>query len=460
MDLSSFSQKLDQTYSELKKNISPRTQGYTWRTEQLRALKRLLTENDGAFNAAMWADLRKSPFECSTTEQGLVIGEIDFTLHRLADWMEPQKVSTPLFNQPGICETHPDPLGLVLIIGAWNYPLQLLLAPLVGAIAGGNGAILKPSELAVQTAQLIARLIPLYLDPRFFAVIEGGPDETGLLLDKAFDLIFFTGSGPVGKIVMGKAAKNLTPVVLELGGKSPALVLNDADLEVTARRIAWGKFMNAGQTCVAPDYVLVQPQAKERFIEEMKKAILHFYGLRAEDSPDYCRIINAKNFDRLHGLLNGTHIICGGRSRAEERFIEPTLLSSAVDAPVMQKEIFGPLLPILEMATLEEMIAFVNSRAKPLSLYLFTRNENLKEKVLLETSAGGVCINDVIMHMPVHSLPFGGVGASGMGHYHGKFSFTTFTHAKAVLRKSTWFDLPIRYAPYTLRKLRWLRWLF
>jgi aldehyde dehydrogenase (NAD+) len=455
-----FSASLDRLTQRLRAGFAASERGYQWRMEQLKALKRMLVENDALLCEAMWTDLRKSRFECVATEQGVVLSEIEDALKNLRRWMKPKRVSTPLYNLPGRCEIRHDPLGLALIIGAWNYPINLLLAPLVGAIAGGNAVILKPSELANATAKLIVQLVPKYMDASLIAVVEGGPEETGALLDKNFDTIFFTGSGPVGKIVMSKAAVHLTPVTLELGGKSPAIVLHDADIKVVAKRIAWGKFMNAGQTCVAPDYILIEPSVKAAFVSELKAALLSFYGTEPKKSPDYCRIVNAKNFDRLMALLPGSEILHGGVSDRSELYIEPTILASTLAAPIMQGEIFGPLLPIVEIANVDDAIKIINERPKPLSLYLFSGDRAATEKVLEQTSAGGVCINDVVMHMPVAGLPFGGVGPSGMGHYHGDYSFNTFTHAKGVLKKATWIDIPLRYAPYLPWKINWLRRLF
>jgi acyl-CoA reductase-like NAD-dependent aldehyde dehydrogenase len=460
MSIDAFNQNLDQITTKLRKNLDVYPRDYKWRIGQLKALRSLLKENDTALCTAMWGDLRKSKFECVATEQGVVLSEIEDALKHLHDWMKPRKVRTPLYNLPGSCQIRHDPLGLALIIGAWNYPINLLLAPLVGAIAGGNAVLLKPSELAVQTAKTLVELIPRYMDTNLIAIIEAGPQETSELLERPFDTIFFTGSGNVGKIVMGKAAQNLTPVTLELGGKSPAMVLEDADIAVTARRLTWGKFMNAGQTCVAPDYILVHPSVKQRLIDEIQKNITRAYGANAKTSPDYCRIINRRNFDRLSSLMQGERILFGGETDPNELYIAPTLVESRLSSPIMQEEIFGPILPIIEMTSLQEMLALINSRPPPLSLYLFSKSKEHEETVLQKTKSGGVCINDVVMHMPVAELPFGGVGASGMGHYHGEFSFRTFTHAKGILRKSTWVDIPVRYAPYLARNLKILRWLF
>jgi len=455
-----FDQHIEQVYAHLKGNLKCRPRDKEWRVAQLKALRRLLQENDEALCAAMWKDLRKSRFECVATEQGIVLSEIEHALRNLNSWMKPQSVRTPLYNQPGICEIRHEPLGLVLIIGAWNYPINLLLAPMVGAIAAGNAILLKPSELSQHTTQLLVQLLPQYMDSDLIAIIEAGPAETSILLNFSFDLVFFTGSGAIGKIVMSKSAQNLTPVVLELGGKSPALVLADADIEVAARRIAWGKFMNAGQTCVAPDYILVQPSVKQQLVSEIKKCLHQFYGAAPQRSLDYCRIINQKNYDRLISFLVGEKILAGGGADADDLYIEPTLIEGQWNSLVMQEEIFGPILPIIEVGEIEKMISLVNGKPKPLSLYLFTRDRSHQELVLQGTSSGGVSVNDVVMHMPVPGLPFGGVGASGMGHYHGEFSFKTFSHAKGILRKSTWMDIPIRYAPYSIRNIKILRWLF
>jgi aldehyde dehydrogenase (NAD+) len=452
-DLSAFSKNLDQTYSRLRQGLQKNPRGYEWRMEQLRALKKMIVENDRAISQAMWKDLRKSEFECSATEQGIVLSEIEITLKKLKKWMKPRRASTPLYNQPGTSRIVHEPYGLSLIVGAWNYPINLLLAPLVGAIAGGNASILKPSEMAVATAEVLAQLIPKYMDPDLFAVVLGGPDETGLLLDKEFDTIFFTGSGKVGKIVLAKAAP-------QLGGKSPAIVMKDADLKVTAHRIVWGKFMNAGQTCIAPDYLLVQSGIKEPLMAEMKKVLLSFYGSNPQQSPDYCRIINERNFDRLMKLGEGLSVIHGGQSAKDDLFIAPTIVNAKSDSPIMQEEIFGPLLPVLEIENAAAAIQFINARPKPLALYLFSSDSATQDLFVRSTSSGSVLHNDVVIHMPEAELPFGGVGPSGMGHYHGEFSFKTFTHAKGVLKKGYWFDLPVRYPPYSPQKASWLKWLF
>jgi aldehyde dehydrogenase (NAD+) len=452
-----FQKDLDAKYTRLKNGLKKNPRDFAWRKSQLLALRAMLVENEAAINDAFWADFHKGAFETAATEQGIVLSEIDFILENLEAWMEPTHVSTPLFNQLGTSEIRHEPYGIILVVGAWNYPINLLLAPVTGAFAGGNAVILKPSEMSANVAKVIATLIPKYMDQDLIAVIEGGPDETEALLDKKFDLIFFTGSGKVGSLVMQKAVANLTPVILELGGKSPALVWSDADIKVAAKRLAWGKFMNAGQTCVAPDYILVHPSVKNELIEEIKKSIHEFYGDSIQENKDYCRIINERNFERLIGLMEGSKVIFGGATDKAARYIAPTLLECTGDAKAMREEIFGPLLPIIEMPNLETMIDFVNEKPKPLALYIFAHDTGIVDQVLDQTSSGGVSVNDVIMHMASPQLPFGGVGASGMGNYHGEASFKTFTHAKSVLRKSTLIDIPLRYAPYSDAKIKWIK---
>jgi aldehyde dehydrogenase (NAD+) len=427
-----------------------RTRPGSWRRAQLEALKALLKKEESAIFEALWADLRKPRLEGYFSEVGFVIGEIDDALQHLERWMKPERKHTSLLAQPGRSWTTHDPLGVVLVIGAWNYPINLLLAPLVGALAGGNAAVLKPSEIAAHTSALIADLVPRYLDPEAVSVVEGGAEETQALLDERFDLIFFTGGGRVGQIVLEKAAKHLTPVVLELGGKSPCLVDRDASLEIAARRIVWGRFSNAGQTCVAPDYVLVHEAVELDLLAHLRAAMTAFYGDDPRVSPDYCRIVNDRNFERLSKLLQDGEVVCGGKAEAKERYIAPTILRGvSPEAPVMQDEIFGPILPVLTVPSMDAAIEFVTDRPKPLALYLFSNDEATQQKVVDRTSSGNACINDVIMHMVVPELPFGGVGASGMGRYHGQWSFETFTHRKGVLCRTTHLDFPVRYPPYT-----------
>ncbi len=343
----------------------------------------------------------------------------------------------------------PEPLGVVLIISPWNYPFHLLISPLVGAIAAGNCAVLKPSEFAPYTSGLIANLIEKTFEPAYIAVVEGGVETSQTLLAEKFDYIFFTGGNAVGKIVMAAAAKHLTPVTLELGGKSPCLVDTEIDVEKTARRICWGKFINAGQTCIAPDYLLVNKKIKNSLLDSIKKCLLEFYGEHPANSPDYARIIHQNHFDRLVKFLQDGEILIGGETNRDELYISPTVIDKVSwEAPIMQEEIFGPILPVIEYTDIAEAIAKINSRPKPLALYLFSDNKDLQQQVLQSTSSGGVCLNDTLIQSGVPSLPFGGVGDSGIGSYHGKASFDTFSHYKSVVQNSFWLDLKWRYPPY------------
>ncbi len=372
--------------------------------------------------------------------------------------MRPDRVHTPVVAQPGSSKIHKDPLGVVLVIAPWNYPFQLAMAPIVGAIAAGNCALVKPSEVAPAVSAMLAKLLPEYLDPDAIAVVEGGVDETTELLRCRFDHIFYTGNGRVGRIVMRAAAEHLTPVTLELGGKSPTIVDRDVDLTVAARRIAWAKFTNAGQTCVAPDYVLVERPAYDAFVAEMVATVRAFYGDNAQLSEDFGRIINTRHHDRLVALLEGSTIAVGGQHDREDRFLAPTVLTDvALDSPVMTDEIFGPILPILPVDDIEAAIALINARPKPLALYLFSNDASVQRKILERTSSGSAVINHALMQMTVPGLPFGGVGNSGMGAYHGKHSFDCFTHNKAVLRKPTALDPTFMYPPYSPRTIKLLK---
>jgi aldehyde dehydrogenase (NAD+) len=437
---------------------SGKTRPEAWRRTQLERLQAMIEENEEAFNEALHADLGKSGFEARMTETGTVLAEIGHTLSHLKAWMRPDKVSTPLSNQPGHSQVVHEPLGVVLIIAPWNYPVNLVLTPLIGAIAAGNCAAIKPSEVSARTSGLLARLIPAYLDPDAFAVFEGGADVSTALLEQRFDHIFFTGSEAIGKIVMTAAAKHLTPVTLELGGKSPCIIHDDCDLATAARRVAWGKFLNAGQTCIAPDYILVQEGVADAFVQQLGKVTGEFFGDDPKTSPDYPRIINERHFDRVSGLISGGDIAMGGETDRSEKYIAPTVLTGVQpEAAVMREEIFGPVLPVMTYRTIDDAIRFITSRPKPLALYLFAKSGDIQREVIERTSSGGACINDVVMHLAVPDLPFGGVGASGMGAYHGRASFDTFSHARAVLTKSEHFDVPLRYPPFSERKLTWLK---
>ncbi|MFM6849679.1 MAG: aldehyde dehydrogenase family protein [Terrabacter sp.] len=415
-----------------------RTKARAWRAAQLKALRVLLVDHEAEIAAALHADLGKSATEAWVTETGFLVREIDHTLRNLRAWTAPRRVSVPLSLAPGRARVVREPLGVVLVIAPWNYPLQLCLAPLVGAIAAGNAVVLKPSELAPATSALIARLVPEYLDPEAVRVVEGGVRETTALLAERFDHIFYTGNGTVGRIVLEAAAVHLTPVTLELGGKSPAYVADDADLPVTARRLVWGKFTNAGQTCVAPDYVVATPETLAKLKPLLVEAIRETFGDDPASSPDYGRIIDGRHFARLTQLLDGGRVVAGGRSDASTRYLEPTLVEVAdADGAVMRDEIFGPVLPLVPVADLDAAIALVNRRDKPLALYVFTPSTVVRERFVRETSSGAIGFNIPLAHLAVPELPFGGVGASGMGAYHGERSVEIFSHAKAVLTMPT-----------------------
>ena len=431
------------------------------RRSQLVQLKRMLDENENQLTDALANDLGKSPVEGYLTEIGFTIGEVDHALDNLRSWMKPTRVKLPLTFKPGSAKIVPQPLGMVLIIAPWNYPLQLMLGPAVGALAAGNTVIIKPSELAPATSTAVAELVPRYLDERIVAVIEGAVDETTTLLAEPFDHILYTGGGNVAKIVMRAAAEHLTPVTLELGGKSPAVVAADADIDVAARRIAWGRFTNAGQTCIAPDYVLVAADAEDRFLGSLLRSVHDFYGENPKTSPDYGRIVNERHYDRLAGLLDAggfEAVVTGGVGNRDDRYLAPTVLAG-VDpaAAVMQDEIFGPILPVIAVKDVDEAITFVNDRPHPLALYVFTKDRGMAERVVERTSSGAVLVNHALLHAAVPDLPFGGVGASGMGCYHGEHGFSTFSHRRSVLVKPTKPDPSLMYPPYKRWKERILR---
>jgi aldehyde dehydrogenase (NAD+) len=437
---------------------SGRTRPRGWRRQQLSRLDALLREHQKELEDALEADLGKSAFESWLAEINFVRNEIAHTSKHLARWMRREKTRIPPAMQPGRAFIQREPLGVVLIIAPWNYPLQLALGPLVAALAAGNGAVVKPSEVAPHTSAVIARLVPRYLDNDAVAVVEGGVPETTALLEQRFDHIFYTGNGTVARIIMAAAAKHLTPVTLELGGKSPTIVDASADLEVTARRIVWAKFFNAGQTCVAPDYVLVDERIEDKLVEALQRTLRAFFGDDPRKSGDYGRIVSQRHFRRLTAFLADGEIVAGGQHDEGERYLAPTLLRRPrADAAVMQEEIFGPILPILPVRSVDEAIAFVNGRPKPLALYVFTGHRAVAEDVLARTSSGGACVNDAVAHLGIPDAPFGGVGESGMGSYHGRHGFDTFSHKRTVLAKSTALDLPLRYPPYTERKVEWLR---
>ncbi|TCR16390.1 aldehyde dehydrogenase family protein [Streptomyces sp. BK205] len=416
---------------------SGRTKPVAWRTTQLRRLRELLTENGTELAAALHADLGKSSTEAFRTEIDFTIREIDHTLDHLTDWLRPESAPVPAhLGADATAWTQYDPLGVVLVIAPWNYPAQLLLAPVVGALAAGNAVVVKPSELAPATSSAIARLVPAYLDTDAVAVVEGGIPETTALLAERFDHIFYTGNGTVGRIVLRAAAEHLTPVTLELGGKSPAFVDRDADLAVVADRLVRGKFLNAGQTCVAPDYVLTDPETAAALEPLFVKAVEALYGADPAASGEYGRIINERHFDRLTGLLDSGRTVVGGQSDRTAKYIAPTVLADVdPEAPVMREEIFGPILPIVTVDGLDAAIDFIKDRDKPLALYVFTDSETTRGRIADETSSGGLGYGLPLAHLTVSDLPFGGVGESGMGNYHGRYSIETFSHRKAILEK-------------------------
>lgn len=437
------------------------TRPLSYRQQQLAGLDTFLREREGEIEQALFHDLGKPAMEAFATEINILQREVKLMRKQLSAWVKPKRVPTTLFLQPGRSMIYSEPYGVVLIISPWNYPIQLALAPLMGAIAAGNCVVLKPSEIAPATSRLLAEALPHYLDPASISVVEGGVTETAALLEQEFDYIFYTGGSSVGRLVMTAAAKHLTPVTLELGGKSPCIVDQTANLTVAARRIIWGKFTNAGQTCIAPDYLLVQEDIKEALLHEMRVALDTFYGSNPMTSPDYGRIINLNHFRRLAGLLQGGgKIVVGGETNEQQRYIAPTILDEvSPNSPVMANEIFGPILPVITVKNSNEAIQFINKRPKPLALYLFSTDKALQQQILAQTSSGSVCLNHVVMQVAVPALPFGGVGQSGMGAYHGKASFDTFSHQKSVLSKPSWFDPSFMYPPYKPLLKKLLRWL-
>lgn len=430
---------------------SGQTRSLNFRRQALKALERGISLMEGEIIDALAQDLGKPPAESVATETGLVQADIRYMLKNLDRLARPHRVPAPFAFPGSSASIWPQALGVVLIMSPWNYPFQLLMRPLVGALAAGNCAVLKPSDQASHTSAIARQLVEGIFRPEHVALLEGGAETGRLLLQQKFDGIFFTGNSREGREVMRSAAENLTPVVLELGGKCPCLVDRDVNLTRCARRIAWGKFINAGQTCVAPDYLLVDRQVKDRLVQELTAAIVEFYGPDPKKSPDYARIINKHHFNRLLELMNEGRIIQGGQTDQEALYIAPTLFDGVSwDSPIMQEEIFGPLLPVLEYDSLDQALQAINSRPRPLALYLFSKDRANQQKIIAETCSGGVCINDTVSHMLPDRLPFGGVGESGMGAYHGDSSFLCFSHQKSVFKNPLHFDLKIKYPPYRM----------
>ena len=437
---------------------SGKTRPLAWRKTQLQACVRMLQENADQFAEALATDLGRGPEEAWLYDIGFSITEIELMIKNLKKWTEPRKVSTPMVSLPGSSHRVPQPLGVVLVIAPWNYPIQLLLIPVAGAIAAGNAVVMKPSEVSSATSALLGKLVPRYLDNDAITIVEGAVSETTQLLAEKFDHIFYTGNGTVGRIVMRAAAENLTPVTLELGGKSPTIVDKSANLAIAGRRIAWAKYVNTGQTCVAPDYVLAHDSIADKLVEEIRKSIKNFYGDDPRQSSDFARISSPRHFSRLDAMLASGNIAIGGQTDEQDRYISPTVLVDvkASDA-VMQEEIFGPILPVLAVQSIDDAIDFVNARPHPLALYVFAEDQKVNDKVVASTTSGGVTVNGTIFHMTCPFLPFGGVGESGMGAYHGRAGVDTFQHLKPVLKRSTRVDAPLAYPPYTKRKFAILK---
>ncbi|XP_014467617.1 PREDICTED: aldehyde dehydrogenase, dimeric NADP-preferring isoform X2 [Dinoponera quadriceps] len=443
---------------------SGKTRPIEWRIKQLKQLQHMLKETSSSIIAVLEEDLRKSKYESYIAEIDYVTQEITYVLMHIKEWAAPEKPSAGLAYTFDSVEIRKDPYGVVLIIGAWNYPIQLVLSPLIGAIAAGNCVIIKPSEVAAATSRYLCETVPKYLDTDCCHIISGGVAETTELLKQRFDYIFYTGSTAIGRIVREAANKYLTPVTLELGGKSPVYIDNTADIEIATKRILWGKCLNSGQTCIAPDYILCTPEVQNKFIDIAKKILKEFYGENSQESPDLVRIVSDKHYQRLVDLLGNGKIIVGGNVNPADKFIEPTILVNVKPTdPVMQHEIFGPILPIVNINNAYEAIEFINSREKPLAMYIFSQNEKIKSLFTNNTSSGGFVLNDTLMHAAVETLPFGGIGNSGMGAYHGKYSFDTFTHKKGCLYR-TYNKLAenlaqCRYPPYSDAKMNILQQL-
>lgn len=430
--------------------MSGATRELAFRRNQLLCLRKALQKHEAPLLSALKTDLGKAPFEAYETEIGMVQEEITFLLRHLRGFAGPARVKTPLTHFPSSSRVYQEPYGVALILSPWNYPVQLTLAPLAGAIAAGNCAVVKPSNQSPHVSQAMAELLADVFEERYIGVVHGGREANRSLLEQRFDVIFFTGSVQVGKTVMEAAARHLTPVTLELGGKSPCLVDKTANLALAARRIVWGKCLNAGQTCVAPDYVLVHQSVRDALVKEMAVCVRAFYGSEPLKNEDYPKIISQKHFDRLCGLTEGETVAFGGGWDAQACKIEPTVLCPVSwDAPVMQQEIFGPLLPVLTFETLDEAVGRINARPKPLAFYYFTGSKKDARHVMQRVPCGGGCVNDTVVHLATPFLPFGGVGESGMGSYHGRASFAAFSHSKGVLTKSSLLDIPLRYPPYT-----------
>ncbi|KAJ8266733.1 hypothetical protein GJAV_G00134080 [Gymnothorax javanicus] len=440
--------------------LTGRSKQLDYRVTQLKSLQRFFVERNKEICDALKKDLNKSELGTPFYETMGLEGEISLAVSKLKEWAAPRPVEKNLMTLSDQVFIQPEPLGVVLIIGAWNYPLAVTLQPLIGAIAAGNAAVVKPSEVSAHSSKLMEEFLPIYLDKELYPVVTGGVTETQELLKQRFDHIFYTGNPAVGKLVMEAAARYLTPVTLELGGKSPCFIDKDCDITIACRRITWGKFTNCGQTCIAPDYILCEPSMQDQVVEEIRKCVKEFYTDDPKTCEDYGRIINQRHFKRLMNLMEGCSVVVGGENDESQCYIAPTvLLDVQPDSKVMQEEIFGPLLPIVTVSGLKEAISFINAREKPLALYVFSRDKKLIKHVISETSSGGFLANDCLVHFSVNALPFGGVGNSGMGCYHGKHSFDQLSHLRGCLVKSLGMEGAnnMRYPPHTAKKLSWAR---
>lgn len=449
-----------QAIFEKQKNfyLTGKTKEVSFRLESLRKLQHAVKRYEPDMITALKKDLHRSEFEATLTEIGPVFNELKFVSKHLKEWAKPKKVATPKVMLGAKSYVYSEPYGVTLILSPWNYPVNLTLMPLIGAIAAGNCAVLKPSEWVPHTSRVIEQMIKGIFDDGYVAVIEGDATVSQSLVELPFDHIFFTGSVRVGKQIMEKAAKRLTPVTLELGGKSPAIIEKDANLELASRRISWGKWINAGQTCVAPDYLLVHEECQEALLTRLKQEIKQFYGENPLASEHYTHLVNEQQFSRLEKFLQDGEIAIGGKADPEHCVMEPTVLTGVSwDAPIMQEEIFGPILPVFSFTELDDALALVRQQEKPLALYFFSEDEKKQEQVIQALPFGGGCINDTMIHLGNSHLPFGGVGASGLGHYHGKYSFDCFSHQKAIVKQTTQFDMPLRYPSKNQKGLKWLK---
>ncbi len=450
---------IQEKLAELRRTFaSQKTAGYSWRRSQLLALQRFLAERENDLAEAVRMDFGKSPAEMFFTETAFVGGEVRHALRNLRKWMKPDRARIPLHYRFGRARAEACPLGVVLVIGAWNYPVNTCLAPLVSALAAGNCVVLKPSEQAPHTSRLLAEGIANYLDDSAVEVVQGGAEEARALLRERFDCIFYTGSRRVGREIMQTASGTLTPVILELGGKCPCIVEKNTNLRAAARRIVWAKFLNAGQTCIAPDYLLAHRDVADELLPELKKAIGTLYGPDPERSADYARIVSHRHFDRLESLMHAGNIAAGGERDRNDRYIAPTILTDiSPDDPVMKEEIFGPLLPVLTYGTINEALSIVSRNPDPLAVYLFTPDKAVTEKVKGSVRSGGLCINDLLFQSAIHGLPFGGTGLSGFGRYHGRAGFDAFSYRRSVFHHSIFPDPSLRYPPYGPAKFGFLR---